>query len=68
MHGGSSFDNICLRSGRSVLKPHLTPELYYYAQPVDPRRRDGETTTFVPQVKIVDIAPHSIEAERRYRP
>lgn len=38
------------------LEPHLTPELYYYAQPVDPRRRDEESTaTFVPEVKIVDI-------------
>lgn len=39
------------------LKPHVTPEVYYYAQPVDPRRRDPEsTTTFVPQPKAVDIA------------
>jgi LmbE family N-acetylglucosaminyl deacetylase len=38
------------------LTPHLTPELYYYAQPLDPRRRDEESTaTFVPEVKIVDI-------------
>lgn len=38
------------------LKPHLTPELYYYAQPLDPRRRDPESSsTFVPEVKIVDI-------------
>src|SRR5262249_11553817 len=39
------------------LKPHLTPELYYYAQPFDPRRRDPESTaTFVPELKIVDIS------------
>jgi LmbE family N-acetylglucosaminyl deacetylase len=39
------------------LKPHLTPELYYYAQPLDPRRRDAESTpTFVPQPKVVDIS------------
>jgi LmbE family N-acetylglucosaminyl deacetylase len=39
------------------LKPHLTPELYYYAQPLDPHRRDVESTaTFVPQPKIVDIS------------
>jgi LmbE family N-acetylglucosaminyl deacetylase len=39
------------------LKPHLTPELYYYAQPLDPRRRDAESTaTFVPQPKFVDIS------------
>ncbi len=38
------------------LKPHLTPELYYYAQPVDPRRREPEASaTFVPQPKVVDI-------------
>lgn len=41
----------------TVLKPQITPELYYYAQPVDPRRRDPESTsTFVPQVKTVDIS------------
>jgi LmbE family N-acetylglucosaminyl deacetylase len=39
------------------LKTHITPELYYYAQPVDPRRREPESTaTFVPQPKTVDIA------------
>jgi len=41
----------------SGLQPHLVPEVYYFAQPVDPRRRDPESTeTFVPQVKQVDIA------------
>jgi LmbE family N-acetylglucosaminyl deacetylase len=41
----------------TALKPHLTPELYYYSQPVDPRRRDAESSsTFVPQVKTVDIS------------
>ena len=29
------------------LKPHLTPELYYYAQPVDPRRRDRRDYCYV---------------------
>jgi len=39
------------------LKAHITPELYYYAQPVDPRRREPESTaTFVPQPKTFDIA------------
>ncbi|MEX2262404.1 MAG: PIG-L family deacetylase [Bryobacteraceae bacterium] len=39
------------------LKPHLTPELYYYAEPFDPRRREPESTeTFVPQPKTVDIS------------
>lgn len=41
----------------SGLKPHLVPEVYYFGQPVDPRRRDPESTeTFVPQVKQMDIA------------
>jgi len=39
------------------LKPHFVPELYYYAQPVDPRRREPEgPPTFVPQPKVVDIS------------
>ena len=39
------------------LEPHITPELYYYAQPVDPRRREAESTaTFVPQPLQLDIA------------
>jgi LmbE family N-acetylglucosaminyl deacetylase len=39
------------------LEPHITPELYYYAQPYDPRRREAESTaTFAPQPKVVDIA------------
>ena len=39
------------------LEPHVTPELYYYAQPFDPRRREPESTaTFVPQPKVMDIA------------
>jgi hypothetical protein len=39
------------------LKPHITRELYYYAQPFDPRRREPESTaTFAPQPKVMDIA------------
>lgn len=39
------------------LEPHYTPELYYYAAPVDPRRREAESTaTFVPQPVTRDIA------------
>jgi LmbE family N-acetylglucosaminyl deacetylase len=39
------------------LETHITPELYYYAQPFDPRRREAEsTTTFTPQPKMLDIA------------
>ncbi len=38
------------------LSTHITPELYYYAQPVDPRRREPESTpTFAPQPKQIDI-------------
>jgi LmbE family N-acetylglucosaminyl deacetylase len=39
------------------LEPHVTRELYYYAQPFDPRRREAESTeTFVPQPVVKDIA------------
>ncbi|MBM3737579.1 MAG: PIG-L family deacetylase [Acidobacteria bacterium] len=38
------------------LETHVTRELYYYAQPFDPRRREPESTaTFVPQPKVSDI-------------
>ena len=38
------------------LETHITPELYYYAQPFDPRRREAEgPPAFVPQPKVVDI-------------
>ncbi|MCP5120244.1 MAG: PIG-L family deacetylase [bacterium] len=38
------------------LETHITPELYYYAQPLDPRRREPEgSPTFVPQPRVVDI-------------
>lgn len=53
----ASLENYLPPFGAAGLKPHLTPELYYYAQPVDPRRRDPESTaTFVPQPKTVDIS------------
>jgi LmbE family N-acetylglucosaminyl deacetylase len=53
----AAFENYLPPFGALGLKPHLTPELYYYAQPFDPRRRDAESTsTFVPQVKTVDIS------------
>lgn len=42
---------------RVGLEPHVTPEIYYYAQPFDPRRREPESTpTFAPQPKQLDIA------------
>jgi hypothetical protein len=39
------------------LATHIVGELYYYAQPFDPRRREPESSaTFVPQPKTVSIA------------
>ncbi len=39
------------------LAPYQVPEVYYYGQPFDPRRREAESTaTFVPELKIVDIS------------
>jgi LmbE family N-acetylglucosaminyl deacetylase len=53
----ASLENYLPPFTAAGLRPHLTPELYYYAQPLDPRRRDAESTaTFVPQPKIVDIS------------
>lgn len=39
------------------LEPHTVRELYYYAQPLDPRRREPEgPAQFVPQPVVKDIA------------
>lgn len=39
------------------LEPHTVRELYYYAQPFDPRRREAEgPAQFVPQPVVKDIA------------
>jgi len=39
------------------LAPHIVGEMYYYAQPFDPRRREPESSsTFVPQPKTVSIS------------
>lgn len=44
--------------GEVGLQPHVVRELYYYAQPFDPGRREAESTaTFTPQPKVMDIAP-----------
>jgi LmbE family N-acetylglucosaminyl deacetylase len=41
-----------------ALEPYVTPEVYYYAPPVDPRRREPEAAAaFVPQPVQVDISP-----------
>ena len=38
------------------LKGHVVDEVYYYAQPFDPRRREPESTaTFVPQPTVRDV-------------
>jgi LmbE family N-acetylglucosaminyl deacetylase len=53
----ASLENYLPPFGAAGLKPHLTPDLYYYAQPLDPRRRDPESTsTFVPESKLLDIS------------
>jgi LmbE family N-acetylglucosaminyl deacetylase len=53
----ASLENYLPPLSAAGLKPHLTRELYYYAQPLDPRRRDVESTaTFVPQPVIRDIS------------
>lgn len=53
----ASIDNYVPPFGPTGLKPHTTPNLYYYAPPLDPRRREPESTaTFVPQPVTLDIA------------
>jgi len=53
----ASLENYLPPFGALGLKPHLTAELYYYAQPLDPRRSEPESSaTFVPQPKVVDIS------------
>jgi LmbE family N-acetylglucosaminyl deacetylase len=38
--------------------PHLVSEVYYYSPPIDPRRREPESSsTFVPQPIRIDIGP-----------
>jgi len=53
----AALPNHQLAFAQAGLQTHATPELYYYAQPVDPRRREAESTaTFVPQPKVLDIS------------
>lgn len=50
------FQNYLPAASHSGLAPHIVPEVFYYAPPVDPRRREPESTaTFVPQPIRVDI-------------
>lgn len=53
----AALPNHQLAFAQAGLGTHVTPELFYYAQPVDPRRREAESTaTFVPQPKVIDIS------------
>lgn len=53
----AALPNFQLPFAKVGLQPHVTRELYYYAQPFDPRRREAESTpTFTPQPKVVSIA------------
>ncbi len=52
---GARFGNYLPAAGAGT---YLVPEVYYYAPPVDPRRREPEAgATFVPQPARVDIGP-----------
>jgi LmbE family N-acetylglucosaminyl deacetylase len=51
------FHNFLPAASHGGLAPYIVPEVFYYASPVDPRRREPESTaTFVPQPVRVDIA------------
>lgn len=51
------FPNFLPAANAEGLKPFVVPEVYYYAPPLDPRRREPESTaTFVPQPVRVDIS------------
>jgi LmbE family N-acetylglucosaminyl deacetylase len=53
----AGFENYIPPFQQAGLKPHITPELYYYAQPHDRRRREPESTpVFVPEPKVIDIS------------
>jgi len=51
------YQNFLPAPGPQALPPYVVPEVYYYSPPLDPRRREPESTaTFVPQAVQVDIA------------
>ena len=53
---GARFGNYLPATGGGT---YIVPEVYYYAPPVDPRRREPEAgATFVPQPAQVDIGPY----------
>ena len=50
------FQNFLPAPSHGGLAPHIVSEAYYYSSPVDPRRREPESSpTFVPQSIRVDI-------------
>jgi len=53
----AAFNNYLPAMKDVDLGTHLTPEVYCFAPPVDPERREPESTaTFVPQPKMLDIS------------
>ena len=51
------YQNFLPAPGPRALPTHVVPEVYYYSPPLDPRRREPESSsTFVPQALQVDIA------------
>lgn len=67
----AGFANYGIPFAEAGLAPHRTPELYYYGQPFDPRRREPESaSTFVPEIKVVDISatlPRKVKAAQALR-
>ena len=65
------FQNFLPAAGHAGPAPHLIPEVFYYSPPVDPRRREPESTaTFVPQpvrVDIGDVFERKLRAARALR-
>jgi LmbE family N-acetylglucosaminyl deacetylase len=52
------YQNFLPAPGPRVLEPYVVPEVSYYAPPLDPRRREPESSaTFVPQPVQIDIEP-----------
>ena len=63
------LENVQPAFASAGLEGHVIDEVYYYAQPVDPRRREPESTaTFVPQPKALDIAATIEKRFARRRP
>jgi LmbE family N-acetylglucosaminyl deacetylase len=53
------FQNFLPAASHNGLTPHIVSDVFYYAPPTDPRRREPESSsTFVPKPVQLDIAPH----------